>query len=244
MKRILITTFILSLGLALASAPANAAESLTVQSNPPGAEFTLDGDASLSGVTPATLNFPLIGEYRLTVTRHGYEKYQTRLVLDPSKPLQVDVDLSPRTGSKAAIRSLFLPGWGQFYTEEKTKGFAFSLLFTGALLAYSSANDDFETKEDDYSRRRDEYDNALARGSSLDDISRRYQLLVAAQDDAYEAESDRRIAIGAVIGVWGLSVLDALLFSPSDRGTFSVKGVEVAPSAGASGLGLTLTKAF
>jgi hypothetical protein len=244
LKRILVTALVVILGLGPAYAQNSVSASLTVNSTPPGAEFTLDGDATLSGITPAALTYPLIGEYSLTVTRHGYEKYRTRLVLDPSKPLQVDVDLSPRTGSKAALRSFFLPGWGQFYTEQKTKGFVFSLLFTGALLFYSSEHDDFKSKEDDYLRQLDEYDEALAQGSSYDELTHLHQRLITAQEDAYDAESDRRVAAGAVIGVWGLSVLDALLFSPSDPGTFSVKGVDIAPSAGADGVGLTLTKAF
>jgi hypothetical protein len=47
-----------------------------------------------------------------------------------------------------------------------------------------------------------------------------------------------------VAGVWGLNILDALLFTPRENAIFSVKGISVAPSTGADYAGITLSSRF
>ncbi len=244
LKRILTTAVLMGLVATEAWSQAPPIGSLTVNTTPPGAAVMLEGEAEVAGISPVTFVYPLIGEYHLTITKHGYENYRTRLVLDPSNPLQLDIDLSPRTAVKAAARSVFVPGWGQFYTEQKTKGFAFGLFFAGAVLAFLNVDEDFKSKEDVYRQRLADYDAALTAGGSYDLLSVRHRALLAAQEEAYDAENDRRVAVGAVIGIWGLNLLDALLFTPEQRATFSIKGLSVAPSANDAGFGLTLTKAF
>jgi len=217
---------------------------LTVRTSPPGAELVLDGETSISAVTPAVFRYPLIGEYRLTVKKHGFEQYETRLVLDPSQPTQLDIELTPRTGLRAAIRSIVLPGWGQYYGERKTKGFAFGVLFLGAATALLVTHDDFESKEDDYLARLADYDRAAASGSTYAELQRLHGLMADAQEEAYDAENARRVAAGLTVGIWALNVVDALLFTPRDRATYSVKGISIEPSANSGTVGLTLTKAF
>ena len=68
--------------------------------------------------------------------------------------------------------------------------------------------------------------------------------LAAKQKKAYDAETVRRATIGAVIGVWGLSVLDAILFLPSDHGTFTVGGISFEPNTNSGTLGLQMSRRF
>ena len=218
--------------------------SLTVVTNPPGAEVELEGEAGLSGVTPVTFNYLLIGEYKLTIRKHGFETYETRLVLDPIQPQQINVDLSPKTTTKAVLRSLVIPGWGQSYSGQKTKSLFFKAMFVGAALNLYLADDDFRSRRDEYLQRLDEYDAALAGSGSVDDLERRHAVLIAAQREAYDAESDRRLAAAITVGVWGLNLIDAVLFTPGERSTFSVKGLTIVPSAGTAGAGVAVTMAF
>lgn len=219
-------------------------EGLTVVTTPPGAEVALRGEASVSGLSPINFTYSLIGEYSLIVKKYGYEDYKTRLMLDPARPQQISVELSPRTGFKAALRSMIIPGWGQRYTNRKTKGFMFSVLFVGAGLTLLNNENKFQDREDAYLARLDEYDAAVRRGATIDELSRYHVALVDAQERTYDAESDRRIAAGVVVGIWSLNVLDALLFAPRERATFNIKGVALAPSADAQGVHLTLSRAF
>jgi len=218
--------------------------SLTVVTSPPGSEVELEGEASLSGVSPITFGYLLIGEYRLTVRKHGYESYSTTLILDPAQSQQINVKLSPKTTAKAVLRSFLIPGWGQRYSGQKTKSLLFSGLFIGSAINLYLQNDDFFTKRDEYVDRLDEYDVALAQGGNIADHERRYAAMVDAQQAAYDAESDRRLATAITVGIWGLNLIDALFFTPTERATFSVKGLTIAPSANPSGAGVTLTMAF
>lgn len=217
---------------------------LTVVTTPPGAEVILEGEADLYGISPVTFSFPTLGEYSLTVRKHGYEDYKSSLLLDPAKPQQVLVGLSPKTAMKAGVRSMLIPGWGQRYSGNKNRGLLIGALFVGSALLLLDAHNTFQSREDEYLQRLAEYDHSVSRGGAIQELSPLYDALAAAQSKAYDAESRRRIAAGVVIGVWGLNVVDALLSAPGERATFSVKGVAVEPSAGADGLRVTLSKAF
>lgn len=220
------------------------AAGVTIRSSPPGAEVILEGDATVTAITPTTIHYPLIGDYRLTVKRKGFETYRTNVSLDPGRATQLDVELSRKTGVKAAARSMFIPGWGQWYTDQKFKSFSFSFLFAGAVGSYFIFDDRFREKEDIFLSRRDAYDNALESGASFGELQRLRDQLASAQEEAYDAEDARRIAIGAVVGVWALNVLDALLFSPSEPATLTVKGVSITPEADGESFGIKLTHAF
>ena len=165
-------------------------------------------------------------------------------MLDPTKQMELSIRLSPKTRWKAAARSIIIPGWGQRYADRKGKALLFHLLAAGSFAAYLITDSDFDDKYDRYDDLLQEYDAARNSGSSFDDLERLHSELLAAQDEAYDAENVRRIAIGSVVGVWALNLIDALFFFPEDKGTFSVKGLEIEPTTGTQSLGLKLTHRF
>jgi hypothetical protein len=244
LKRTLTTLVWLWLMPLALQAQQTATGGLTVHSYPDGAEVTLSGDAVLSGVTPTTFQQYLIGEYRVVVQRHGYEAYKTKITLDPSKLLNLDVKLSPKTRLKAAARSLFIPGWGQCYGDQKTKGTFFTLLAATSVGAFLIADHDFQNKNDRFKAAVSSYDSSAAHGVSYADLQAAQLSVQTTQKKAYDAENTRRVTIGVAAGVWSLSVLDALLFFPEDRGLVTVKGVSLAPSSQTGSFGLVLTKRF
>jgi len=240
-----LTIVVMALLVAVAAVTVAQADSgLVVQSTPPGADVRLVGDAVVTGITPVAFRYPLVGEYRLTVEKYGYEAYRTDIVLDPTKQMQMDIKLSRKTGAKAAVRSMFLPGWGQRYTQQRSKGVTFSLLFAGAVAAYFVADHNFDIKNDRFSKRLAEYDASVDRGAGLTELDSRLSALNLAQEDAYDAEDIRRISIGGVVGIWVVNILDALLFSPRERATVSIEGLAISPKADSQGIGITLSRAF
>jgi hypothetical protein len=217
---------------------------LIVRSEPPGAEIILKGEAIVSGVAPTFFRQGLVGEYALKVKMPGYEDHTTKLILDPTKQMEVAVRLSPKTRIKAAARSLFVPGWGQRYSEQKTKGFLFHALAAGSIAAFLIADHHFNDKYDIYTQRLEAFDSTLAAGGSYGDLQRMQSELADAQDEAYDAEDVRRITVGAVVAVWAFSVADVLFFFPERRSTFSVRGLTLSPDADAKSIGLTLSHRF
>lgn len=217
---------------------------LTVVTSPPGAEVELEGEAGLVGVSPVTFGYLLVGEYRMTVSKLGYESYSTTLILDPSQPQQVNVKLTPKTTAKAVLRSFFIPGWGQKYAGRKTKSWFFGTLFIGSSIWLYIEYDDLDSKRDVYQARLERYDQAVDEGADISELNRRYLAMVVAQDRAHDASKDRDLAAAVTIGIWGLNVIDALLFSPAEQTTFSVKGLSVSPSVDQSSAGIKLSLAF
>ena len=245
LKRILATATTLLLLTASLLAEDVPPTGLIVRTQPPGAVATVSGELTVSGVTPVLFQQPLIGDYKLELKRYGYETYKTHLVLDPSKQMTLDVTLSPKTRFKAVVRSLFIPGWGQRYTDQKTKGGLLTAMIVGTGVAYLFADNNFDDKYDTYLDRLHRYDSLSVNGT-VEELRNAKRELDNAQDKAYDTENIRRATIGVAIGIWAVNVLDLLFFFPEEHSTFSVKGVTIAPSASLKdgSVGITLTKGF
>lgn len=216
---------------------------VVVNTQPPGAEVTLDGEALVTGISPAYFPQGLVGAYRLKVKKYGFESHQTDLVLDPTRRISVDVTLSPKTRLKAVARSMIVPGWGQLYAEKRTKGYVFATLAVGAVGTFLVAENHFQMRKDEYEEVLQVWDSTAVNGS-VDDLRLLKFPLERAQNRAYDAENVRRGAIGAVIGVWGLAFLDAIFFFPDHPATIDVKGITLEPDVTPNQVGFAFSKRF
>lgn len=214
--------------------------SLKVGSNPVGAQVSVEGAVKVSGVTPTHFQHLLIGQYKLNIKKAGYENYSSTVFLTPDKEQNISVSLTPKTRFKSFARSLFIPGWGQRYTDQRKKGFLFTTLTVAAVTAYFITDADFDDKYDAYNKKLREYDNT----TSSEQRRLLYDDLIQAQNDAYDAENYRRVAIGSAIGVWALNVIDALFFFPDKKDEYIVKDLSLTPKYDADVTGLQLTFKF
>jgi len=92
----------------------------------------------------------------------------------------------------AAWRSAILPGWGQFYKEQPTRGYIFggAFLTSAAILGVSIVNEN-------------KYKDSYLNSTDLDEISNTY--------DKYNNWSKiRQVSTYSTIGIWLLSFADAL----------------------------------
>ncbi len=230
-------------GLILVSAGSVLAGTVVIDCTPAGALATLTGEAIVSGVTPVRFQQPLAGKYELTVTHYGYETYHSEIIIDPSRETTVQVSLSPKTKYKAAVRSLFIPGWGQRYGDQQTKATVMTALAVGSIVGFFFADERFDNKHQTYLDVLSRYDSVRV-GGEINQLRGLQEDLEQAQQDAYDAENVRRFAIGATIGVWAINMIDVLFFFPEERGTFSIKGLTVVPEASSTKVGFTLVKGF
>ncbi len=243
MKRTLTAVLVMVLAPLAVSAQNILTGDVVVRSTPEGALVTISGDVVVSGVTPARFSHLLVGDYRLVLQKPGFERYSSRVVLDPTRPSEINVRLSRKTSLKAAARSLLIPGWGQLYSERKTKGYLLGSLAAASVLAYLVADDEFDYRYDLYTSKQNRYDELLTTGS-LADLRRLKPELDESLRDAYDAENVRRVTIGAIVAVWSVSLLDALFFPPKQGAAISIKGLTVHPAANPDGVELTLSKRF
>ncbi len=243
--RVILIAAIMFWGLTIGSAPAigqdttkKASEStsnvtvpgLTVTSNPEGALVELKGVAELAGLSPVYFSQGIPGRYKLKVSKTGYETYSTTIVISGDRVEQVDVRLDPKTRGKAAIRSLLLPGWGQFYSGQKTKGGVMTVLALSAGAAVVFAEIDYQDKRDNFDIVNDSYLNAVGSGS-IENLSVLFRQVELAQADAHDAESTRRAAFGGAIAVWTISFLDALFFFPNSNGQVTTRKIVITPES-------------
>jgi len=112
-------------------------------------------------------------------------------VFADGKPL--DVDFSAHTPANAALRSMVLPGWGQCFNGQTTKGYivtsGFVVTAAASYLFYTQANQTY----DDYGR------IGVRNGSLYSD---------------YEAQSNQAMLASLVAaGVWVYGMADAYIVS-------------------------------
>ena len=213
---------------------------LIVNTNPPGAKVVLDGNMTINGLTPIGFPGELQGKYKLIVKEDGYETYRRTLFLHPDRPMELTFSLQPKTRFKAALRSLIIPGWGQMYSGRTGKGILFTILTAAAAGYYFIMDDNFNEKLEDYNQINSRYNSAKteAEKNSL------YSPLVAAKQEAYDAEDKRIIAIGSMIGIWGLNLIDVLFFYPQEKDNVAVNSLTIRPDPDKGGAQIVFSHRF
>ena len=115
-------------------------------------------------MTPIRFPGELQGKFKLTVRSDGYETHRQTLNLYLQYPMELTLNLKPKTNIKAALRSLLIPGWGQMYSGRKGMGMIFTLLAAGATGYYIITDNNFYDKLDEYVRINSQYASAMTDG--------------------------------------------------------------------------------
>ncbi len=215
-------------------------EGFVVNTNPAGAEVSLKGDVIISGISPVSFWQGLIGQYQVKIKKFGYETYHSSVYLEPDRPMSLTVALNQKTRFKALARSALIPGWGQYYSDQKAKGGVFLAMTLTAIGAY------FLT-DDEYDYRIGIYENDLRDYRRENDYYRKqvlYDVLNDSRKKAYDAETERRIAIGAIAVIYGFNLVDLLFHFPEESGSFSIPSLTLSPDLESGGVKLTMSHNF
>ncbi len=120
-----------------------------------------------------------------------------------------------KTQRGAALRSTFVPGWGQFYSNHKKWGYSLVALETIGLGLYIKSYNDYQNAEKDYMHYLDLY-----RQTTDTDLIALYHRKMAQSHDLMEiANRQEKIYLGAIGGIWTISVIHAYLYGPRDENT-------------------------
>jgi len=216
-----------------------------ITSNPPGAAITLDGEYKLSATTPCRLPDNVTGRFTLKATMPGYESWTGDIVIIPGQENKYSFGLSPKTRVKAALRSLFIPGWGQYYSGQTTRAYVVNIATVGFGIGTIIADYDFRQKRDDYKQAQTDLENA----TSYEEISRLRQFVFDKNREAYDAETTRNTFAIITAALWTYNVLDALIFFPENKlyfhqGSLPVKEAAIKPEVSFEKIGIKLTASF
>lgn len=175
----------------------------------------------------------------------GYESWGGDIIILPGQENHFSFSLAPKTRVKAALRSLFLPGWGQYYAGLKEKAFVLNIGTVGFAIGTVLADSDFRQKRDDYNQAIVDLSNA----STYDDVSRLRSLVIDKNREAYDAETRRNALVIITAGLWAYNILDAVIFFPDKKLYFHqsgipVQGASIGPVFDGNKIGLGLTASF
>ena len=211
-----------------------------VNTDPQGSLVRLSGDLSLSGVSPVKFDRLLSGQYKIEVSRQGYEDYRSVVYFSEAQSSQIDIKLIPKTKTKAFFRSLIIPGWGQRYYGNKNKSALFAVGSAAAVVGYVFVRDDYNSKVDDYHARKEAYESATL----WSDLPQLQTELRDAQKKANDAEDKVNIMAAVTAGIYLINLLDSFLFFPEfDRYT-EYKAITARPEVGADKIGVSLSVSF
>ncbi|MBI1799552.1 MAG: hypothetical protein HYR73_07660 [Candidatus Eisenbacteria bacterium] len=185
--------------------------SLTVLSRPDGAAFRLTGPAVIVGRAPMTLTRGLAGRYKIESLDPGYGHWQRTLDLNGATADTIWMTLSRKSAMSAGLRSLVIPGTGQFYSSRPTAGAVFmgSAAVAGGIFLYYAY--EYQQRLDEYNDANDAYQNATV----VSDINAAFASRQKASERAEDAYKTRQITLGVLGAVWGLNVIDAIRHFPS-----------------------------
>jgi len=188
---------------------------IIIKTNPPGVMLYFEGENGFIGVTPLTLNTKLIGTYKITAVKSGYEKSKLEYFFKGTESGTMKLNLSPRTRLKAGIRSLVFPGWGQRYSERKWAGILFSITQLGLGIYTYDVHRKYETAIKDYNNALDVYKDNIKNS----ELREKYYAIVLEKyqkaDDAFER---RQTWLAVCGGLWLFNFLDSIFFFPSFGG--------------------------
>lgn len=183
---------------------------LQIQILPPGAAVELSGPQSTLTASPNSILRPLPGWYRLKASFRGYEDHTRLLYIDSQSPLSIAGTLSAKSRWKAGARSLFVPGWGHYYSDRTARGAAFTVATLGMAVGYYFFDRHADRRLEDYETLRATYDES----SSVAEQQALLPAVEEALDRAYDADRNR-VAWGYLtVGVYAFQVIDAVLFFP------------------------------
>jgi hypothetical protein len=194
---------------------------ISLTTNPTGAVIYLYGEYNLVVSSPASLPSNLSGNYKLRVIRSGYEPWRGELTFIPGTTNDVNIKLVRKTRFRAGLRSLLVPGWGQYYSGNTLRGGMFTLGVIGSAVGLYFADKKYQDKRSLFDIAAQQYYDA----GSIDARLRLKGVMDSAQRIAYKAETDRRAIFLVGVGLWTYNIIDALIFFPEGEAYYPTVSV-------------------
>jgi len=191
---------------------------LHLRSEPSGAFVTLAGEHEWRGTTPFDVARGINGPYEISVEMSGYERWHRSVLLADGETRDLSIRLTPKSAVRAGLRSLFFPGWGQFYSERPGKGAVLLLGTAAAATGLLITHEEYQDREDDVRSAQDAYFHS----TQIDELPGLRSQMAAAIRSADSAYDNRRIWLFATGGFYALSLLDSILLFPTpSQGSFA-----------------------
>lgn len=191
--------------------PAAPGRGFRIESLPAGATVAIEGE--IIGKTPCLFPYELAGQYRLHAAKRGYEGVSKEVDFAARRIEVITFTLLPKSKKMAVLRSALLTGWGQHYSEQRTKSGILIALQLACLSGLGAAHSRARRAEDDYTDSLDEY---TAASRQWRQEAAAWQDLSAAHSRWQRADRWRRGMLITAAALHAVNLLDALLLFPKN----------------------------
>ena len=196
---------------------------VTLSGVPQGLEVFMDGQ--FIGNLPSGQKISP-GEHIFIFKAPGYENLKLKISFDTDSSQCIQMSLRPKTKTKAFMKSLLLPGWGQKYSDHSARAIIYPMLQIASIGGAFWANHKYNSAVDDYEPLQIDYLNAI----SEYEIKNAWTIMQNKYDDIDNWEKKRNIMIGAAVGLWLWNACDAFLFGPETAKSDQAYGAVIKPN--------------
>jgi hypothetical protein len=187
------------------------------------------------------------GSYEITINKLGFEKYHQRFDVAMGEFPEFDIALKPKKAGKAALKSLVLPGRGQFYSSDidnRGRRWMGLLYFTTSVASASLSGklwSDFYDAKNNYTLAKTNYEESV----EIQEIQDNQAIMTSKHAIMSDGRNTAVLVTGLFAGIWVANVLDAVLFFPKEyRSSRLSLHVEPQQFVGKTGAKTKLTWSF
>ncbi len=231
-------------GGSLAASPEKRADETgtKVETRPVGAMVYLFGEYRLAARAPFVIHQPLSGLYEIKARKRGYEDYSASHYFQPGRVENLSIHLTKKTRLRALVRSMFVPGWGQYYGEQRFKAVVLgsAQLVSGIYLLWADSR---------YQKAVDRFNTAVRNFKTFEksaELRDQYiQDILTSQKDVDERYDLRKRALIIAASIYAYNLLDALILFPSFKEDQPVRlRLAVQPAGGEPNVGIGVQAKF
>ena len=184
---------------------------LTLAVLPGNVDIYIDGRyVQASVIRDYPLNY---GQHSVEVTRPGYYGYNRTFVINRSDPLNLNIDLQPKSKTLAVMFSVALPGMGQYYSGYTLKGIMMSASFIACAAGSYFFNTLYTDERNKFLDSQSVYENTI----DVNKMPEAYAQMIDSYDQMKHTYDLTRIFAAAAGAVWFYSLIDNILFFPSQN---------------------------
>lgn len=198
-----------------AQSPNSEEKSLEFKTDLPWSSLALRGSSQVRGVSPLRVPGPLSGDFWLTAKGRGVETQRGRVSIRLDEEGSRIVSYGALPFRQKFFRGLLFPGYAQWRAGDRGRG---ALLATGAIAALLAT-----AREQDEVWNREEVRESAERTflTTTNPALRPFALanLREAQEEENVARAQRNLYLISAGAVWGVGLLDAVLFAPDFNAT-------------------------
>ena len=181
---------------------------ISFEGTPAKAKVILDGQQC--GLLPLKNLNVRNGSHNLQVSRPGFYDHKETILIGKNSPPIFRINLKPKSKNSALLYSTLLPGSGQYYAGNKTKGITLSVLTLGSAVSGFFVYGNYLDKRDQYLKDKSAYVN----NTDLGQMVSLKQAMNKSYSSADDAKQVSQVVWGVSAAIWIYNIVDSYLFFP------------------------------